>query len=80
MEGKMVMISGKIYQIKEQLYRNLYLVEEMEVIEGKLVHTGSEFYFFNRGPKLKWTKIGEINVIYECPYALIESKKEGEKK
>lgn len=76
MDGKMIMISGKIYQIKEQLHKKLFLAEEMEIIEGKLVHTGSEFYVFIWGPKFKWTGIREINVIYECPYAEVESKKE----
>lgn len=76
MEGKMVMISGKIYQIKEKLNQNIYLVEEMEVVEGRLVHTESEFYVSYWGPVYKWTGIREVDVIYELPYAELESKKE----
>lgn len=76
--GEMIMTSGKIYQIKEKLNQKLYLVEEMKVVKGRLVHTESEFYVSYWGPVFKWTGIRDINVIYELPYAELESKKEAD--
>lgn len=76
--GEMIITSGKIYQIKEQLHQKLYLAEEMDIVEGRLVHTESEFYVYYWGPVFKWTGIRDINVLYELPYTEIISKKEAE--